>query len=830
MILNRIYTKLEFFFRFFNRLFFGFMVFFLIAFTFFIYFKEAAPLSGSVKAIEVKFYFLENMFIKYGNKKGVVQDSSILFNIYGKDIGYYFLKYWFSFVIGIFGCLIPSIFVSILNLNFDVKSEKLKGIDFFENVLDYLKVIKKLQRNKKTSLGQYPKWLPKGVKSRFNIGTIDYPIQLENKFIFGTGEQRMGKSVLIKQIIKGSKVSRKRIWYRGGLFTDEWKDVLIALLLGSVFCPLYVLTVSYFSLPLLFVSISPVFFAPTIYLYTRKHHVKAEGILDGGGVIFDVADLSEDLFRAKKTTKNKTTDVLIDPYDARSWRWNIFLDLTDDASVKSFCKGFFPDNPDKPDDIWPLTAQIILECVLKCVIALAKEQKRTATMQDLAYFLKTAGNISDLATFKTILQRYPNTFAQIKDLVSEIENTPSKTTQSAFITFSSKARDFLVSAWSSPLLKTQKEFSVKRFIDHLNSKKVKHKKWLFIRCPDQYKAAYTRMYTSMFNLMFSYIISFKGNKRSEWPRIPFIFDEFAALDRIESLPSLLFQGPKYGVFGIFFTQFPSQIYEKYGQLAYKSILSSFGTILTFKMSKSHDAQYITSDIGESWEKVDNVSLQMSEEHMNSSVSQMRTERKMPVTMNSDIQKLERFEFLISLGPELGWVKDKIPQQFNNRDKKKDPFKPFIDASYFDEIFNPEVKPEVSQNPQQLISVPISNQPPVAKKTKSYPKKANTPNKPAPNDKASTPVKTGHKKPQKKVEAEPDVIKEAVSVDTQLPLIPEEFFEDDTSPFEPPTSMPVEFSENQNKEEAPKKTTKEKTSQPPSSDDDGYFDLDEFSLW
>lgn len=417
--------------------------------------------------------------------------------------------------------------------------------------------------------------------------------------------------------------------------------------------------------------------------------VSFPGIEDQGGFIYDRVDLmSRFLKRSRK-------DIIFDPKDKRSARWNLFLDLKDDASIRAFCAGFFPlPGKGQSDEIWAKLPQQLLEAILRTVIGEAREKgKEHPNMADLRdFFLETDGDWQHL---KERIKRFPQTFNLVSHILGTGKNL-GETAMSAITSFGADAKVFCDPIWAIKPHPGQAEFSVLEFLNELKGSK-KKKRWLFIRNSQSNADLYNKIYSAFFSLVFSKIVSFE--EEQEWPRIQFVMDEWASLQKIESTKNLLNEGRKFGVFLVAMSQNPKQIVEKYGEEGASVLMSGFGSKLFFKQADEKSAEAASKLIGQAEVFQDQYGVNVNERQMAGGMNTSSSKTTKNTVLASELMVLQKREFYLNF-PGFPWCKGKVPPIYY---PKREEVAAFIPAEYQDEIFSLKAKDYGNQAPEEALT-------------------------------------------------------------------------------------------------------------------------------
>jgi len=574
----------------------------------------------------------------------------------------------------------------------------------------------RLRRTRGHQLSVAPKHTPKGLFSRFPIGTVPFPMHYENLSIVGFGSPGVGKSVWLHQALRGSLpgyrrgrdgqnkphprlIKRPRDLTFATLTNHEAWPVAIAIVLNIFAACAYPFAAWQHAFALLSqvvtyaVLVAPPALLAATCLWARLCPIvdRYPGIIGDGGFIYDRADLMKTLYnrRAPHTAPDGTVhypdaDLIFDPWDKRSIRWNIFNDLcpsllvqkdgtavlrSGEPAIQAFVEGFYP-LPPKGEPFWAEASRSLLKIIIMFTIAqkkkLAKQlhgnptlAQERPTMQDLAdTILETTRSPDHL---RLLGATYPQTYAPIAEMLGEPGSKLSPMASSVFATFKQSVQTFTHPIWTTPPGPNDGDgLSVHAFVDQLKDPTTKPRRFLFLRNQATNEASNRPVYTALLNMVFRYIISAEDPR--EYPRIVFVIDEWGSLAQLTQLTNLLAEGRKYGTTVIALTQTPEQIVDVYGPHRANVLFSNLATKIIFRPNDEETANRFVKMIGKQEKEEHTTSVQMNELNLQGSLSNNQQIKIEDTRFASEIMALEPFHCLV-LYPAQPWFKTIVPEHF-----------------------------------------------------------------------------------------------------------------------------------------------------------------------
>jgi len=272
--------------------------------------------------------------------------------------------------------------------------------------------------------------------------------------------------------------------------------------------------------------------------------------------------------------------VILAPWDARGWAWDISSDLENIADARNFANCLIKDSN---DPMWGNAARAILTAI---VVSLMKEKQSWELKDILAEAGKGYAHIRGL-----VMQYCPES-----TLLVESEEI-TRTTQ-GFMTnlaaYLSTVAD-LAAAWAG-----KKE----------ENKAIPFKKWLLMDIPDNKKhlktiimqgnARYLPLQQAYMQAIMSILgatISSPALTNSRNRRVWFVLDEVAQIGKIDTLTTTLAVGRSKGIRMILGAQDLSQIKEIYGDNVADAWATNISTWILGKTSSVETARYFSEFVG-----------------------------------------------------------------------------------------------------------------------------------------------------------------------------------------------------------------------------------------
>lgn len=249
--------------------------------------------------------------------------------------------------------------------------------------------------------------------------------------------------------------------------------------------------------------------------------------------------------------------------------WNLFLDIMADgeeeieANANEVARTLYDEDIKKSrDPFFPRAAADITRATITALLRDAMKSHSKISNKDLVNIFKY-GTISDLYA---LLKSYPD----LKGVTQYIELYNSPQTQGVISTILNVMNDIFIGNFSK-----DGDFSIRDFIRN------KGGRTLFI----EYDLRWGRILTPIYRVMLDMAIKESlGRHQESKGNVYFIIDEFALLPNLYHIDDGINFGRSQGAKFIIGTQNVNQILESYGQGRGISILSNFGTLISFRLN------------------------------------------------------------------------------------------------------------------------------------------------------------------------------------------------------------------------------------------------------
>ena len=291
------------------------------------------------------------------------------------------------------------------------------------------------------------------------------------------------------------------------------------------------------------------------------------------------------IFDAKGDFKRKFyrrgIDQIISCSDESTSVWNMFREVELDGerdieiNLMELVNGFFDDKIRKSNaPFFPMAAKDILYGVMMYIIRRTEINWRNN--QELYLFLRDAS-----------LEDVINSFSEMEDLKGLLDyiyssSGISEQTQGVYSELRNVANELLIGNF-----KHVGEFSIRSFIRN------KGGKILFVEYDLGVGSVLTPIYKAMFDLAIKETLS---RKRTDG-NVYFVIDEFSLLPNLYHIADGVNFGRSLGAKFIVGIQNCRQVIDAYGEQAAYSILSAFGTLVSFRSTEKATIQFVQDHYG-----------------------------------------------------------------------------------------------------------------------------------------------------------------------------------------------------------------------------------------
>jgi len=261
------------------------------------------------------------------------------------------------------------------------------------------------------------------------------------------------------------------------------------------------------------------------------------------------------------------TDLLLNPFDKRAPRWNIFEDIGSEFDYADVVQSLIPMPANTNDPFWVNAPRGVLESMLRN--------------------MKLRNNYSNRYLYETLTTR------SISELHRELKGWEG----AAYLDPSNEKTANSVRSVLSPYLLPFKylsdtggdPFSLKRFIADDSADR-----WVFIRVDMDQLNALRPLISLWLDLAITATLSLEVKPTR---RLWFVMDEFATLQKVSKVKDLLDKGRKYGACAILGMQNISQLKESYGKEGATSMVTNCKTWVIYNTPDSETAKYLAENIG-----------------------------------------------------------------------------------------------------------------------------------------------------------------------------------------------------------------------------------------
>lgn len=295
-------------------------------------------------------------------------------------------------------------------------------------------------------------------------------------------------------------------------------------------------------------------------------------------IIYDrKPDFWQRFFRAEK-------DFLFYPSEARSIKWNFFLDIPEDEKkmldeVDKIVKSFIPDNPNAKDKIWDNTARMVLKAIIiKVKVSLDPSPKK------LIDLIKSVSTKDELyAKIKDVDTKYG---LRVKTFLGD---DAAATTGSIMINL----EPYFAVIIRSEFYYDDGDFSIKKFIN--DTKDNNKDQRLFLVQTKEEEGNFSGYFRVMIDMMVRTILSFENKPdRAIWT----FLDEFQTLGKLEEINDLVAEGRSKGSRVIISTQDMNRTEEAYGELRMRNLFQTLATKILMQYDDPNGQKFLIDFLGE----------------------------------------------------------------------------------------------------------------------------------------------------------------------------------------------------------------------------------------
>ena len=270
------------------------------------------------------------------------------------------------------------------------------------------------------------------------------------------------------------------------------------------------------------------------------------------------------------SSRRNDTDILLNPLDKRSVRWNPFLEIEKDTDFDLVGRALFPEPPSASAAEWTTYARNFFTDVAKVLVKIGSPKLR-----DLEYFVNQASR---------------------DELIDILVGTPSELLVGPDGDNLLKSVRFVAtdSLRALSFVEDGGDFSIRRWVRD-------GKGALFLTYRDAEFDSLSPLIRMFITLCIRETLSLSPNDDR---RVWLMLDELDSLGKVDFLTDALARGRKYGLACIAAIQSFSQLDSKYGPDNAKTLRSTFVSKIFLRQGSAEDAEIASAEIGEKYIKVD----------------------------------------------------------------------------------------------------------------------------------------------------------------------------------------------------------------------------------
>lgn len=330
---------------------------------------------------------------------------------------------------------------------------------------------------------------------------------------------------------------------------------------------------------------------------------------------------------------DKARDHILNPYDARSEKWNILKEISHPGQIKSIVDAFIPRSYSQ-DKVWNEAARVVSATIID---KLYREKPHLSNRQIADILLK-----QDVKSMSKLLK---GTYAQ-----SVIDPAASDTAAGVMFNLSTYLNGLgLVDGTK------RDSFSIREWV-----LKDQDDSFLFISTKSDSEGITRSLQTAWWEVAFKSMLS---RERASDKKIWIILDEFASLQQIPSLLEAMSKTREYGCCFVLGFQNIAQIEQIYGRDS-KTLNSLCNTRCIFKTPDPETARWASQNIGEQEYNQVNEGLSYGAHQMRDGVSVNKQTMYKSVVLPSEVQNLKDLELYIQL-PGYSFVRTQLQWQERN---------------------------------------------------------------------------------------------------------------------------------------------------------------------
>ncbi|MDD3834807.1 MAG: type IV secretion system DNA-binding domain-containing protein [Sulfurimonas sp.] len=279
----------------------------------------------------------------------------------------------------------------------------------------------------------------------------------------------------------------------------------------------------------------------------------------------------------------ENTDFLFYPADARSIKWNFFLDIPDDEQemldeADKIVKSFIPDTQSK-EKFWDNTARMIL----KGIIIKVKTSPNPSTKQLIDFIREFQTKEEIWANLQDVNDKYG---LSIKSLLTEAAEATAGSIMM-------NLQPYFIKIMRPEFYFEESNFSITKFIESTANKNIDQR--LFLVQTKKEEGNYEGYFRVMLDMMTRTILSLENNPNR---RIWIFLDEAQTLGKLSEVNDQLAEGRSKGGCVVLATQDLARLEELYGEHLMRNIFQLLSTKLMLQYDDPKGQKFISEFLGE----------------------------------------------------------------------------------------------------------------------------------------------------------------------------------------------------------------------------------------
>ena len=347
-------------------------------------------------------------------------------------------------------------------------------------------------------------------------------------------------------------------------------------------------------------------------------------------------------------------DIIINPYDTRSHRWDFWGEVADPSSLEVITNSLFPGMDNGSSEVNGLFEKWAGMFFKTCVLYLQKKSS-ALTINELY-------NMLHIQKPEVLMPKLKGTpAAAIMDLNNEKNITAHNIRANAM------AHTEWLSLLAVQSKKEVKEICFKKWFEGIEAEN--KDRWIFLTATPKQASVLLPLISLLMDIAVSSLME-KGEDKNR--RIWFIIDELAALNKMPVLEKSLTRLRKYGGCILAATQMFKQLFAKYGRDMGSIMIGQFNTNIIFRNTDIDEATIISKRAGEVEYLMQQKNTSYGAHEHRDGISYSEQEKRKSLLKPSDIVNLKPLEAFVLL-PEPQVAVSKITTKLAKETKSLQPF-------------------------------------------------------------------------------------------------------------------------------------------------------------